>query len=327
MTDVAGDALAPPCLACGASERAMRLVTGDRMFDVAGAFAYDECARCGCVQRVTPLEDPAAHYPGNYYAFAGSPRRRGPREALRRLRNRGVFARHPVGRLLARLAAHPVHGAATWIERAGVRRDSRILDVGCGRGDLLHDLADAGFTQLLGIDPFAPEAVLHGDPPIRRTSLGELAATSADPFDLVMFHHALEHIDDQVGTLQAAAALLASDGRILVRVPLAGSEAWTRYREHWVQLDAPRHVVLHTVESLRLTGARAGLTLERVDFDSTAFQFGGSELYLRGQKVRDDWPTHFSREELKAFTRRATELNAEGKGDQAAFYFRRDGQA
>jgi len=323
MTTVAGDAPARPCVACGATEPSMRLVTGDRMFDVAGAFAYDECARCGCVQRVTPLADPASHYPHDYYAFAGAPRRRGPRAALRRLRNRGVFGRHPAGWLLARVAAHPVHGAATWIARAGVRRESRVLDVGCGRGDLLRDLGDAGYTQLLGIDPFAPEAVLDGEPPIRRTTLAELAESAPASFDLVMFHHALEHIDDQVGTLRAAATVLAPAGCLLVRVPLAGSEAWRHYREHWVQLDAPRHAVLHTVASLRAVGERAGLALAHVDFDSTAFQFGGSELYVRGIKVRDDWPRHFTRAQLKEFTRRARHLNAQGTGDQAAFYFRR----
>ena len=311
------------CIVCEGSEWTLRLVTTERMLGLGGVWEYAECARCGCLQLVTPVTQPEALYPPGYYAFAGARSRRGPRRLLRRVRNAGVFGRHPAGRMLARTFPHPVAGAERWLERAQVNRAARILDVGCGRGDLLHDLADAGYSELLGIDPFAPASAPDDDPPIHRFTIEELAASSVARFDLVMFHHALEHMDDQIAAMRAAATLLAPGGTVLVRVPLASSWAWRHYREHWVQLDAPRHVALHTPESIRLLAERAGLTVTATDFDSTAFQFGGSELYRRGERLDDDWPRHFTKDEMRDFTARARQLNATGEGDQAAFYLRR----
>jgi hypothetical protein len=71
---------------------------------------------------------------------------------------------------------------------------------------------------------------------------------------------------------------------------------------------------------LRILGERAGLTLEAVEFDSTELQFTGSELYRRDRPLTSG-TTSFSRAEIRRFRARARALNAEGRGDQAAFYF------
>jgi hypothetical protein len=40
------------------------------------------------------------------------------------------------------------------IEKAKLKLDSAILDVGCGRGDLLLHMQNDGFSNLTGADPF-----------------------------------------------------------------------------------------------------------------------------------------------------------------------------
>ena len=74
----------------------------------------------------------------------------------------------------------------------------------------------------------------------------------------------------------------------------------------------------------------AGLRIVQVTYDSTEFQFCGSEQYLR------DIPLHgkgsyaqglegsiFSPEEFQQYRTLADELNATERGDQAAFYLKR----
>jgi hypothetical protein len=145
-----------------------------------------------------------------------------------------------------------------------------------------------------------------------------------------MFHHSFEHIADQKGTLDAVVRLLAPGGVCLIRVPVASSYAWEHYGVDWVQLDAPRHFFLHTEESLRRLAGDVGLEIAKVIYDSNAFQFLGSELYRRGIPLSSTAPSDvharaeaFTRDELAAFGRRASDLNAEGRGDQAAFYMRK----
>jgi len=170
---------------------------------------------------------------------------------------------------------------------------------------------------LTGVDPFIPRDVGHA------SGAKVFKATIHDVhgrFDLVLLNHAFEHIPDQLETLQAVASRLAPGGHCLVRVPTVSSYAWEHYREDWVQLDAPRHFFLHSVESLRRLGERAGLTLQAVEFDSTELQFAGSELHRRDCPWTVGMPG-YSRAELRRFRAKARALNAEGRGDQAAFWF------
>jgi hypothetical protein len=64
-----------------------------------------------------------------------------------------------------------------------------------------------------------------------------------------------------------------------------------------------------------------GFDLKEVLFDSTAFQFWGTELYERGlsldPKLVDEL---YSKEELATLEKKALHYNKEGKGDQVCFF-------
>jgi hypothetical protein len=142
-------------------------------------------------------------------------------------------------------------------------------------------------------------------------------------WDLIMFHHSLEHIEDQRGTLARVGQLLGPDGWCLIRVPTVDSDAWDEYRDRWVQLDAPRHLTLHSMASMERLADSAGLRVEAVVHDSTAFQFEGSELYRRGRPLSDLARSGVPRGQRRAYATRAAALNRVGRGDQAAFFLRR----
>jgi len=197
----------------------------------------------------------------------------------------------------------------------------RILDVGCGQGQLLSLLHRAGFRRLLGIDPYLSNDVevfpgLH----VRKQVIRNLNET----FDLIMLHHVFEHLDDGLDMLRSCRERLASAGSILLRLPTVESVAWERYRENWVQLDAPRHLFLHTRESLRLLAEQAELRIRECWCDSTEFQFWASELYQRGVPHTDAHgrvtqpQDHFSPVELATFRREAEAANRANRGDQMA---------
>jgi hypothetical protein len=80
---------------------------------------------------------------------------------------------------------------------------------------------------------------------------------------------------------------------------------------------------------MRLLGESVGLSCEGVAYDSTAFQFWGSEQYLRGIALDDPRSysvspksSLFSDSDILRFEAEAAKLNFEGKGDSAAFFFR-----
>ena len=111
---------------------------------------------------------------------------------------------------------------------------------------------------------------------------------------------------------------------------MAGTHAWRTYQADWVQLDPPRHITIQTVKSLGLIAEETGFSIEEVLFDSTSFQFWGSEQVRSDVPLRDE-RSHdggnrgrfFSRAQIRAFERRAEELNARHDGDQACFDLRK----
>ena len=84
----------------------------------------------------------------------------------------------------------------------------RLLDVGCGQGELTTALAVAGY-DVLGIDPLAPQGDLF-----RRVRLEDLDDDEGG-FDAVVAAHSLHHIRDLAHGLDRVAALLRP-GAVLV---------------------------------------------------------------------------------------------------------------
>jgi len=94
-----------------------------------------------------------------------------------------------------------------------------------------------------------------------------------------------------------------------------------------VQLDAPRHLFLHTLKSMEILAAGSGFKVRDVVFDSTDFQFWASEQYQRDIPLKDKRsyaldPANslFSPSEILRFKETARELNRNGEGDSACFY-------
>ena len=143
-------------------------------------------------------------------------------------------------------------------------------------------------------------------------------------WDLIMFQHSLEHMTDHVEVLRSASEKLAPDGTCLVRIPLA-NWAWQHYRKNWVQLDPPRHLIIHTPQSFRLAAGAAGFGISQTTFDSNPFQFYGSELYERNIPLIQEHAdgAELGRAAMRALEVRSAELNRQQLGDQASFYLKK----
>lgn len=315
---------ASTCRICGCA-RVQQFNAREMMFGTLDVFGYFECQDCGCVQIAEYPSNISKYYPDNYYSFASDklPQERSLVRVVRRFIKSRLLRIPWFRRYWLRLAAN-----RSWLAgRLSMaiylalrdRPDARILDVGCGSGQLLRQLRDFGFHAAQGVDPFiAADVMHHGEALVRKASLADMTGS----FDCICFHHSLEHMPDQASVLKDARRLLAPGGLLLVRIPVVGGEAWRTYRENWVQLDPPRHYYLHSRNSLALLADQCGLQLNAVFCDSTGFQFWGSELYLRDIPLLDPrspavpGASVFSGDQLAGYNARADRLNAANDGDQ-----------
>ena len=95
---------------------------------------------------------------------------------------------------------------------------ARVLEVGCGQGELTTALAVAGY-DVLGIDPRAPSGELF-----RRLKLEDVEETES--FDAVVAAFSLHHIRDLDAALDKIAGLLPPGGFLVV-----DEFAWDRLDE------------------------------------------------------------------------------------------------
>lgn len=309
------------CRICGADLNGTTIAVPEMMFGTRETFIYSQCPECQSLQLdelLTPSEL-AKHYPDDYYSLL--PRPRGVREAFAALIGRTI-SRHVLetpnipGRLFTTVRRVP--HILSIFKAAGVSLRSRILDVGCGSGYLLDNLHAMGFERLSGVDPYIKNDIRKPNGVVVRKAYVDAVEGE---FDVIMMHHALEHVPEPRTTLAAIRSKLSSTGVCIVRTPTVSSDAFETYGKDWVQIDAPRHVAIPSRSGMATLARRCGLKVEKTIDDSQAFQFWGSEQYKRGIPLRRNnlAAPPFSASEMATFEARAQDANARSRGDQAAF--------
>lgn len=230
----------------------------EKMFRFEGSFDYFECSSCGCLQIDEMPDDIARYYPPYYYSYTQTSPQLKRLPFLKRLfAGVRIKKKYKKGVPLLR-----------YLREINTSVNDRILDVGCGKGLLICELFNQGFENAEGVDIFLPEQVDHGfGVKVHKKDVSELPHAT---YDLVMMNHVLEHMPEQQKALRDVYGVLKSKGCLMIRIPVLG-EAWDLYQGNWVQLDAPRHLFLHTVKSLELLALQTGFEVRKTLFDSSSF--------------------------------------------------------
>jgi 2-polyprenyl-3-methyl-5-hydroxy-6-metoxy-1,4-benzoquinol methylase len=316
------------CHMCGTSGLFDIHTIKDRMFEGGQEYDYLRCPDCGSLQiaQMLTAEELAAHYHDTYYSFHQNAAL-SLKQKLQVMRDQATLG---TGSLMARVVGSVIRlfqkdPQLETLREIGIRPGDRILDVGCGAGRIIDRLARAGFTEVTGVDPFLPHDMrTPAGVPLFQSAIEDIEGE----YDVIMFNHSFEHVTAPGETIRSTLRNLARGGKCVLRVPTVSSEAWDKYRENWVQLDAPRHTVIPSRQGMRRLALRFGARLVNEIDDATAFQFIGSELYELDLSLFPDPAApsrattpkeYFSLKQLSKWRQRTRELNQNSRGDQAAF--------
>lgn len=153
----------------------------------------------------------------------------------------GLFHRHKARRRLRLIQQY--------------RPTGRLLDFGCGGGELLVEAQKLGY-RVVGFDlsPTVGEYVRQryrcevywGDP----TSLECL-----DPFDVIVLSHVLEHVVDPVTMLQSIRRLIALGGALYLATP--NVSCWEAHFAGWASYE-PYHCSYFSPSTLKAALEQAG---------------------------------------------------------------------
>jgi SAM-dependent methyltransferase len=220
-----------------------------------------QCKRCG-VSYTFPrpnLMDLEKHYSETYY---------GPKN----VKFMQAFE-HLIGWITSR-RAQKIHRLAA--------PNSRILEIGCGRGLLLKHLAQLGH-ECHGSERSELAAQRARSTVGLRIYTAPLEQCGLEPhsFDLVILWHVLEHLEEPEQSLAHVNHLLKPGGRLLLEVPNYTSLQSRYSREHWFHLDLDRHLYHFSQEGLkRLLGKTRFQIKEMGSFSWEQCPFGALQSSL-----------------------------------------------
>ena len=150
--------------------------------------------------------------------------------------------------------------------------NTKVLDIGCGFGQMLSALQKLGYKKLVGI-VIAEEAVSfcidQGFKVIKIKDIIDYATSSfAEKFDFIIMSHVLEHIEKSKIIKSLAVIrenLLAKNGQMVIMVPNAQADTGC----YWAYEDFT-HTTLFTAGSLYYVVKAAGFeTITLLDPDCT----------------------------------------------------------
>jgi SAM-dependent methyltransferase len=302
----------------------------EMMFGMRTEHDYFECPQCEALQIAQVPPDLEKYYPDNYYSFKPQPAKNIDTTFLRKLKSSYLlYGKNKIAGWLLSIG-YKIPEYTAWLKHAQVKYDDAILDAGSGSGDILAHYCKAGFTNLTGIDPFLKNEFISDNKKLRLLRKSLFDELTPAQFDFVMLNHSFEHMDEPHKVFQRLSELVKPGKFLLVRIPLNRSYASREYGVNWVDWDAPRHLILHSIKSMQLLADQHGFETKQIIYDSTAFQFWGSEQYKRGISLHDERSyavnknnSVFSAEEINNWKKKADELNAIGEGDQASFFLQR----
>ena len=171
--------------------------------------------------------------------------------------------------------AHFVEGSQKRIDKKRVatvnkfhpiKKESKILDVGCGKPTFLKAIQEKINCQLFGLD-FSDEGwkyepnryaginLLKGD-------IDDLDTTSK--MDVITMWHYLEHDYRPQKNLRKLLKIAHPETRLIIEVPNFDSHTRKKFGKNWAGYHTPRHTGLYSPNNMKILLNNAGWKIEKI---------------------------------------------------------------
>ena len=202
----------------------------------------------------------------------------------------------------------------------------KALDIGCGNGRLVAALNSVGW-QAEGIDfdsVSTQNARISTGLPIWP---GDFRQVSLPPksYGLVVMSHVIEHLEDTISGLARVSDLLAPGGKVVLISPNPESFGAKVFGPDWFPWEAPRHLILPTINSFKECAARLKFSVERIYTTAryAAAFLNHSRMYREGEVPDLTYPQSLIRERLLALVEKALVRLGQNCGEELIVVLRK----
>ncbi|MGP0060295.1 MAG: class I SAM-dependent methyltransferase [Beijerinckiaceae bacterium] len=157
-----------------------------------------------------------------------------------------------------------------------------LLDIGCGNGSFLLTARDLGYAAV-GLEP-DEDAVRQARAIGLDVRMGMVpnSGLPAGSFEQICLSHVFEHLHKPRQAAEEIFQLLRPGGRVWLSQPNLDSVGLSIFGEFWRGLEAPRHLSLHTRESLtRLLNDTGFVDVQIVPAETRATFYFQQSLSMR----------------------------------------------
>lgn len=145
-------------------------------------------------------------------------------------------------------------------------KQSRILDIGCGKPTFLASLQHSGQTNLMGLD-FSEEGWkndrdLYPNIDLRTGEISDLG--NEKPMDVITMWHYLEHDYQPQLHLKTLLNYSNPSTRLIVEVPNFDSYTRKKFGKHWSGYHTPRHTALYSPKNMELMLKNSGWQVDEI---------------------------------------------------------------
>jgi 2-polyprenyl-3-methyl-5-hydroxy-6-metoxy-1,4-benzoquinol methylase len=268
-----------PCDTCGVTGAPVYMRMADHMYGVPGTFTIAKCQSC---EQLFTNPRPNLNFIDSLYSnyYNGSVALLGPQ-------NQSIFERMKRNTFL-RKTYHHVFG--NYLGEVLSKARGRVLDVGCGLGNILEELAKLG-CEVFGIEPSPAAARICREKGLDvECGLVDEVIYPENAFDTVILFHVIEHLPSPKNTLQTIFHILKPGGRVFLVCPNADSYLSKFFGEYWAGWHVPFHFYHFTPQTI---SKLIGLT----DFEIVKLKARTSDLvlhksliaFLKGKRKGAKW--------------------------------------
>ena len=283
------------CLLCGSSALVFYDNLKDNLFGVPGSWGIVRCKsqKCGFAWLVPePDKSQIQSFYVNYYTHE--------KGNNKKIELKNVFEKifYRIAKILYSLFRRLL---LINLERKNLeymflrKRKGKVLEIGCGNGERLYKLKNAGF-YVEGIEIDEKAMSVAKDKYNLRIHKGDVRELNipSNSFDFIIMNHVLEHVFEPVKFLKECKRIIKKGGQIIITTPNFDSFSHKYFNIHWRGLEPPRHLYLYNTKSIDILCKRAGISKYKI-WTST----GKTEFIVRDSIVLKKKEKNLDRFSLK----------------------------
>ncbi len=158
-----------------------------------------------------------------------------------------------------------------------------LLDVGCGAGRLLNRMQKSGWA-VEGVDFDAQAAALATNRYGIKTHVGDLSQCHlpSNSFDAITLSQTIEHLYAPKATLLECLRILKPGGLLVMTTPNPLSIGAMEFAASWRGWEAPRHLHLFSVATLKTLTEQSGFHVT----ESTTYSAGSAVVYRVSREIQ-----------------------------------------